>query len=230
MSANIQGKCRFCGLHDIRGIYHSKREAYDHFLPKDKYPFNTINFQNLAPACTECNSSYKLAQDPLYQCKNPLASQAGRRRKAFYPYSGNKHKVQLSITLNIGDWTELTPDEIEINAGPDQLAEEIGAWLDVYGIEERYKAKCCAENDGKGWIREIVDESANFNQLPKAYLRGKLATAENQPWMDTNFLKKPFLEACGNQGLFDTASELEQIDGSVMCSRTGIVQSSTSCQ
>jgi hypothetical protein len=203
MAENTQGKCPFCGISDIKGIYHSKREAYDHFLPKDKYPFNTINFHNLAPACHDCNSSYKLACDPLLHSKNPLTSSSGERRKAFYPYSTNTYTIELKVSLNVSDWAELTPDEIEVDAGPDQIKNEIDTWLDVYGIEERYKAKCCAENDGKGWIREIVDESINYGQAPMQYLEGKLKTASNQPWVDNNFLKKTFLEACRSNGVFD---------------------------
>ena len=203
MTTNNQGKCPFCGIIDIKGIYHTKREAYDHFLPKDKYPFNTLNFHNLAPACNECNSSYKLAHDPLFHSKNPVASNSGRRRKAFYPYSTCRYEIELQITLNVIDWNELTPDEIKIDVGPAVLREEIETWLDVYGIDERYEAKCCAENDGKGWIREIVDESQNYNQTSQQYLEGKLKTAANQPWVDTNFLKKPFLEACKSKGVFD---------------------------
>ncbi|MEE9303740.1 MAG: hypothetical protein V3U84_08125 [Thiotrichaceae bacterium] len=202
MTTNIQGKCPFCGIHDIKGIYHTKREAYDHFLPKGQYPFNTINFHNLVPACHECNSSYKLVADPLSHSKNPLASQKGMRRKALYPFTTAQYTIELAITLNVNDWTALTPDEIEIDAGHAAMGEEIDTWLDIYDIEERYKAKCCSESDGKGWIREVVDESQNYGQTPLQFLNGKLKTADNQPWVDANFLKKPFLEACRNQGVF----------------------------
>lgn len=64
VATNKAGKCPFCGIGDIKGEHHSKREAYDHYLPKALYPFNSINFRNLAPACHECNSSYKLSKDP----------------------------------------------------------------------------------------------------------------------------------------------------------------------
>ncbi len=30
---NRMGKCPFCGISDMRGIYSTKREAYDHYLP-----------------------------------------------------------------------------------------------------------------------------------------------------------------------------------------------------
>src|SRR5262249_7338127 len=73
--ANTIGKCPFCGISDIKGLNHTKREAYDHYLPKALYPFNSINFRNLAPACHECNSTYKLSKDPMHS--------AAGRRKAF---------------------------------------------------------------------------------------------------------------------------------------------------
>lgn len=203
MGINIIGKCPFCGINDVKGIYHSKREAYDHYLPKGIYPFNSINFRNLAPACHECNSSYKLVQDPLYKAKDPLLAQTGGRRKSFYPYQANKYTIEFKITLNSHDWTNIQPSDIELHTGPNEFREELDTWLDVYGIEERYKAKCCGENDGKGWIREIVDESQNFSLTPEQYLQCKLKTAGNDPWVDVNFLKKPFLEACQNAGLFN---------------------------
>lgn len=43
--------CQPC---DINGVHHTKREAYDHYRPKPLYPFNSVNFRNLAPACHEC--------------------------------------------------------------------------------------------------------------------------------------------------------------------------------
>ena len=54
-SINALDKCPFCGLSDMLGSNHTKREAYDHYLPKAIYPFNSINFENLVPACHFCN-------------------------------------------------------------------------------------------------------------------------------------------------------------------------------
>ncbi len=195
MEKNKSGKCPFCGLNDLKGIYHSKREAYDHFLPKGKYPFNSINFRNLVPACHECNSTYKLSIDPLYA--------TGGRRKAFYPYSNSmSYSIDLNVGINTQDWNQITPDNITLETGPTELREQLDTWLDVYGIEERYKAKLCGENDGKGWLREVIDESQNYEQTPEQFLIAKIKTATNSPWVDNNFLRKPFLEACQRNGLF----------------------------
>ncbi len=34
---NNEGKCPHCAYGDIKGLHHSKREAYDHFLPKGTF-------------------------------------------------------------------------------------------------------------------------------------------------------------------------------------------------
>ena len=201
---NKKGKCPFCGIHDVKGNYHSKREAYDHYLPKGKYPFNSINFYNLAPACHECNSTYKLSQDPLYDAKDPLLAQTSGRRKSFYPYQTIAYTIKLDIMLNSPDWTNITPDDVSLTTGPEELREEIDTWLDVYGIEERYKAKCCGENDGKYWIEQVIDESQNDGKTPEAFLVSLTRQAKLKPYAEANFLKQPFLEACRRSGLFNT--------------------------
>ncbi|MDQ1240046.1 MAG: hypothetical protein QG577_2232 [Thermodesulfobacteriota bacterium] len=200
---NKQGKCPFCGIHDVKGIYHSKREAYDHYLPKGKYPFNSINFNNLTPACHECNSTYKLSQDPLYDAKDPLLAQTGGRRKSFYPYQTLRYAIELDITLNSPDWTHITPDDVSLTTGPEELREEINTWLDVYGIEERYKAKCCGENDGNYWIEQVFDECQNDGKTPEDIFATLSRQAHLRPFAEANFLKKSFLEACLRSGLFN---------------------------
>jgi len=52
----------------------------------------------------------------------------------------------------------LTAADIDLHFGPAALGEKIDTWKDVYGIEERYKAKLCAENDGKYWLTQVLDE------------------------------------------------------------------------
>ncbi len=44
--------CPFCGINPLKpssGIY---RDAYDHFIPKGFYPFNSVNFKNLVQYVT----------------------------------------------------------------------------------------------------------------------------------------------------------------------------------
>lgn len=196
MGKNTVGKCPFCGINNVKGIYHSKREAYDHYLPKRDYPFNSINFKNLAPACHECNSSYKLAQNPIYNPKNPLLAATGGRRKSFYPYQTNAYQILLEITLTIQDWNQIQPIDIHLKTEPDELREELDTWLDVYGIEERYKAKCCSESDGKYWIEQVLDECQNDGKTPEQFFSTLTRQAKLKPYAEANFLKSAFLDAC----------------------------------
>ena len=195
MKNNNKGKCPYCGINDIKGIYHSKREAYDHYLPIGTYPFNSINFKNLAPMCNECNSSYKLAKDPLYDCKK-------NRRKAFYSYMSEEPEIKIELEIQNKDIANIAPEDINLKINSENYPEEVQTWKELFGIEERYKAKCTSESDGKYWFIQIQDECQNYNMTPKELLNSKITEAEKYPLFDTNSLRKPFLEACENKKLF----------------------------
>ncbi len=162
---NKKGKCPFCGLYDIDNEYVHTREAYDHYLPKSKYPFSSINFKNLAPICNKCNSGNKGTKDPLHDTD-------GNRRKSFYAYNSIPYTLEIGLTLNSNDIANLTPQNITITFGPDSLAEELKTWNELFGIEERYKAKCCSA-DAKYWITQILDEDGE--KSPIEFLSSRLA-------------------------------------------------------
>ncbi len=200
MSVNTKGKCPCCGINGLKGVYHSKREAYDHYLPKGTYPFNSINFTNLIPLCHECNSSYKLEKNPLYIVPNPIEG----RRKAFYLYTNEDIKIDISIRLNLIRKDEIKPENIEINFQADGYEEELGTWKEVFGVEERYKAECSAENDGIDWLEQITDDIDNYDGISKDQALETLRKAkERKPFAEKRFLKLPFLEACDTIGLLD---------------------------
>lgn len=194
MQVNTAGKCPFCGMGDIKGVHHTRREAYDHYLPKGIYPFNSINFRNLAPACHECNSTYKLGKDPV--------NTAAGRRKAFYPYANPGQHIDIRFDLKKLDVDHLNADDIELECGPSALNEEIQTWKDLYRIEERYKAKCCDNNDGKYWLAQVLDEWQEEGRSPADFLKTLTRQATRSPFADCNFLKKAFLEACDRAGFF----------------------------
>lgn len=196
---NKVGKCPFCGISDLLSEYHTKREAYDHYLPKALYPFNSINFRNLVPACHYCNSSYKTSKNPAYTPKDPAG--AVRRRAVFYPYKPVTHAIELQVTLHTSDIENLAPNDIVLQFGPEAVAEEIDTWKDIYGIEERYKAKLCGENDGKYWLTQVLDEWREDGRNPSDFLSALARQTRTRPYADCNFLRKPFLEACNARGL-----------------------------
>lgn len=196
-ATNTKGTCPFCGISDMLGTYHSKREAYDHYLPKALYPFNSINFKNLVPACHHCNSSYKTTKDPAHTPKDPI--HGAQRRTAFYPYTMAQYAIQLQIMLRHPDIEKLTPEDISLHFGPDELCPKIDTWRDVYRIDERYKAKLCQENGGKYWLTQMLDEWKEDGRDPKVYLAALERHTIKSPHADCNFLKKALLEAyCTN--------------------------------
>lgn len=204
MTANTKGKCPCCGLNSLKGVYHSNREAYDHYLPKGTYPFNAINFKNLIPICHECNSSYKLEKNPLYVVPNPIAG----RRKAFYLYTNEDINIDVSVRLNLTRKDEIKPENIEIDFEASGYEEELETWNEVFGIEERYKAECSAENDGIDWLEQITDDRENYEDTDRTITKDEaLETLRKakarKPFAEKRFLKLPFLEACDNIGLLD---------------------------
>jgi hypothetical protein len=197
MKVNQTGKCPFCGLTDVEGSHSAKREAYDHYVPKSVYPFNSINFQNLAPMCHKCNSSYKTVNDPIFD------KSTKQRRKAFYVYMGQDPEIKIEMEIEKTDIENLSPEDITLKISSDNFAEEVRTWMDVFGIEQRYKDKCTHKTDGsKYWYTQIMEEGLNVGISPEQMLALQKQAAEKNPLADTNFLKKPFLEACRKLGLF----------------------------
>nr|MBF0223517.1 hypothetical protein [Desulfobulbaceae bacterium] len=199
MKKNTVGKCPFCGISDMLGANQTPREAYDHYLPKKLYPFNSINFRNLVPACHHCNSSYKTIKDPAYTPKDP--ARATHRRKVFYPYANPGYNIEVTIEFSKPDIDLLELDDIQLAFGPPMLDEEIETWKDVYGIEERYKNKCCS-GDAKDWLEQIRIFRDAYGIDPLASLNTVQQQAEKAPYANSNFLKRAFLEGCQKTGLF----------------------------
>lgn len=206
VTTNNAGKCPFCGINDLLGEYHSKREAYDHYLPKALYPFNSINFKNLVPACHHCNSSYKTSKDPAYTPKDPTGG--AHRRPVFYPYAVAPYTVQLQVTLQHPDIEKLKSADVHLTFGPYDLSKKIDTWRDVYGIDERYKAKLCGKNDGKYWLTQMLDEWKHDGRHPSDFMKTVERNARNNPYADCNFLRKAFLEGYCSTAIFPRAQSV----------------------
>lgn len=195
VTENQEGKCPYCGYGDIKGTHRTRREAYDHYLPKGTYPFNSVNFHNLAPMCHECNSTYKLAKDPTRHL-DPISRKVGTRRKSFYSYAVEAPNITINVTLPTNDVTNLQSTDIVLQLASPGHQEEVEAWKEVFGIDERYKDKFCAKNDGKAWLQQIVEEAANGDLTSDQLLAMELRGAARFPFDSANFLKAPFLIAC----------------------------------
>jgi hypothetical protein len=191
VQTNKAGRCPFCGISELLGPNHGPREAYDHYLPKALYPFNSMNFRNLIPACHHCNSSYKTTKDPAHN--------AAGRRKAFYPFATAAQAIDIQVALQHSDIENLKPADVRMLFGPAAVTEEIETWKDVYDIEERYKARCCG--DSKYWLERVIVEGQAYGKQPADILAMCVQQAKSWPFADCNFLRKPFLEACQQIGV-----------------------------
>ncbi|MEZ8801567.1 HNH endonuclease [Vibrio splendidus] len=204
---NDRDVCPFCGLSGILNQFTKPREAYDHYFPKGKYPFNSINFLNLVPACPHCNSSYKLAKDPNIEkpdtvkakAKNPLRVP----RKVFYPYANHTNLISLSLSIQTQDWKKLEATDVTLSMGSALIQQELDTWDDLYGISERYKAECCSKNSGKAWLSEVFERSNKLKLPTKQYVENIELDTELDPFVDKRFLRRSFLVACNRAGLFD---------------------------
>ncbi|SNR60361.1 hypothetical protein SAMN04488009_2764 [Maribacter sedimenticola] len=208
MEKNNQQVCPFCALTHLKANNHSYREAYDHYIPKGSYPFNVLNFRNLAPMCNECNSTYKLSKSPLYPI-DPLKGK-NARTKAFYPYADDHPEISFKIEISNSNILNLTPDDISITIHADSgYKEEIETWMRVFGLEERYKATLCSPNDGQVWFNKAIDEFENAKELANivdydVFYKRILREAQKYPLSDKGFLKAQFLEECRKKGLFNS--------------------------
>ncbi|MBB3838177.1 hypothetical protein FHS57_002182 [Runella defluvii] len=189
MRQNSKGICPFCGLNDLKSDLLSKRDAYDHFLPKDKYPFNTVNFHNLIPICNTCNSSYKGAKDPINKGTN----------RAFYPFSTTNPIFEITIKITSLDFNNPKNNIVDIGFASTQPS-EVDAWRATYGIDERYNDKCRSD-DAQYWIDQVL-ELKNYGFDILEYFPTYIANRKRMPHLEKNFLRIPFLEECMTIGIF----------------------------
>jgi hypothetical protein len=92
---------------------------------------------------------------------------SGERRKSFYTYATVPSGISVSLTLHTSNIDRIVPADIEIEFSAPGREEELEAWKDVFGIEERYKAKCCGKNDGKysdAGARRVPERQNDFTR------------------------------------------------------------------
>ena len=127
--------CCFCGIQDYEEQLPNStktkwRPAYDHYLPKDKYPFAAVNFKNLIPCCYQCNSKAKGVVDPCNCDKSG-------RKKAKYPFD-NTISLGLKFKFIKENLAAKKPWVVELK---DELDESHQTWNRVYKIKDRVASR-----------------------------------------------------------------------------------------
>lgn len=164
--------CPFCGLHNLKpssGDPNVKsRDGYDHIAAEAFYPFVSVNLENLAPICVECNSDEKKTKDPFYNV-------AGKRRRVLYPYDTNYKEDNLEITIeqnnlvntnNLG--TLLRSIDWDIAIKHEGVEKDfLLTWDDVFEIKKRY-SKYLKQHE-EGWYSYLIKKYNREKQKGTSY-------------------------------------------------------------
>lgn len=160
--------CPFCGMENLLTSYDDAKNEYDHYLSKGDYPFCSINFNNLTPVCDYCNKAGNKGQKdiPFQPGTNPQIQD-----ELYFPYSSAYpgHVIELKINSNTTDLKDVNNWTLSIDCTPAGNARRKNRWLEIYNIENRYKAKIA--NDNYQWKDRIVSKHAlrcKKNKIPFA--------------------------------------------------------------
>ncbi|MBG6233779.1 hypothetical protein IWX76_000334 [Pedobacter sp. CAN_A7] len=184
--------CRFCGIGNILGQFHSKRSALDHYFPKGLFPFSSVNFKNLIPICDTCNSKYKLEQNPIRTPKKKKGKGfiGNEKIKTFYPFRRDTPDIDITISLSKTYGIGMAKSDMNITFSCIGFDEEVRNWERLFGISENYIAFCCS-NDMLMYYEEQYVALKNEGIQHDKYI-GML---KKNRYSDKNVIKIPFLEA-----------------------------------
>lgn len=147
--------CCFCGIQEYEEQPSETdkfrwRPAFDHYLPKEKYPLAAVNFKNLIPCCYQCNSKSKGAEDPC-TCKEH------GRKKALFPYN-NQEVLGLKFEFIKENVAAKSPWVVSLK---DEADEKHTTWDRVYDIKVRVKSRLNANY--VNWIKVDCSECLTAN-------------------------------------------------------------------
>lgn len=147
--------CAFCGI-EMLDAPGQKREALDHYIPVAIYPFAGVNFRNLSPMGSKCNSRYKGKQDIIAD------PETGARRRCCDPYASPE------LTLSLNDSRPFEGDVVDLIVCPDWGfqwlngdAQKVDTWRSVFNIEERYRKSSLNQNF-RSWIDHFCSWAASL--------------------------------------------------------------------
>jgi len=178
--------CPFCGLKTLEKDSSNHRDDYDHYLPKDEYPFNAVNLKNLLPMCSDCNKKWK-------KIKNPIKDTTSK--KAFYYYSTTQPEFEVEVEITNSD---LMNFDAEIKLNSNTMQDEVDTWNRLFSLSRRYRDDfVCHEEFGISWIKSIYSKKLKADTIGKPYdIDNEIWGLEENLIANKNFLKIPFFNAC----------------------------------
>lgn len=156
--------CPCCGLEEMKTYADKITDQYDHYLPKDEYPFSSVNFENLVPTCTTCNSlEVKSSKDIL-----------SYKGKAFFPYDSTHKEINIEHKIVKND-TEISKIEwVTSYTNNDGKDDEITAWKKIYNIVDRHTKH--VKGRVEKWYKfydEYMKDADSIKEIPDIGIRSK---------------------------------------------------------
>lgn len=179
--------CPFCG-YEFFSAPGSPRHHLDHYLPISLYPFAGANLKNLVPMGPRCNSSYKLADDILFEAN-------GNRRTAFDPYGNLTGSVNLLGSQFYDEAGEIRPNWV-VNLGVHSAA---STWDEVWNIRSRYRSDVFSV-EYESWLSDFgnwcvyAGRPTNSDAEILDALEAYTLYLGSQRFADRAFLKKAFFD------------------------------------
>jgi hypothetical protein len=180
--------CPFCGLVSLQKNSLVHRESYDHYLPKEKYPFNAVNLKNLLPMCSKCNEFYKKSKDPLFDTS---------RKKAFFYFGNNP---EFNIEINIVN-PSVNNFLLDLTFTSSVMQEEVNTWNRLFELDKRYKDDFFYADNNYGVT--ILNHWYSCSKRDCKYVENEMYFFKQNQYIDKNFLRKSLLQACIDQEIFN---------------------------
>lgn len=206
---NEFNSCPCCGYGTIQTVYDKGHSAFDHYLPLKHYPFSVVNFNNLFPLCTDCNSSNKSSKDILK-----------KNKKVFYPFNTSHPQILFEIKINPKSLMKFLTkikgkDRINSNdlkviiKTEDAFLEETESWNDIYGINQRHFGQTAT--NAVSWMDDVRKQ---FRKKEKELTECFNDIISNDSNKHLGFLKSPYLSELKK---FDSFIEaFEEVSGSAL--------------
>lgn len=184
--------CPCCGYGSLQTWFSDGPSAFDHYLPIKHYPLSSINFDNLAPICDDCNGRrVKGEKDILSKGK----------KKAFYPFSKIRSDIYVSVDFNssiipfiVNDLNDEKFDKKAFQINYSIFSQEVEVWNKIYKIESRYQGKLA---DNKcGWFRKAKNIYGSLKHQIPGYNASKAIdfVIKNDKEENLSFLKAAYLD------------------------------------
>lgn len=193
--------CPCCGYGILKTVYEKGHSAYDHYLPKKHYPLSTINFNNLFPLCSECNSDYK-GEKPILSYK----------KRVFYPFGTTLPKIDFEINVDpkslvkfISKRERVNDKDVKVKTLCDnKYNEEIESWDTIFKVQERFFGQIAT--NGKTWLGDVREKQrASKKTYPDCF--DEIIKDDSNKYL--GFLKSPFLsELKRHQSLIEAIEEV----------------------